>query len=255
MMRLRLPLVAVPAGVAGVLLFSAASLAENPTIEGAGGEANPYWSPASAEIAAGGSVTFKNPSTSIYHGVAWTGGPETPKCTGVPVDDFKYNWSGSCTFTQAGAYPFKCTVHPTMTGKITVTSSGTTPGPSPQPGPPGAQPGGPALQALNIAKAQRGNSVRGSLNVSSTGAGSRLRVDLFATRAMLFGSGHPGKMRVGLLTRSSLSQGHVGFRVSLKAVARRALRQVGRLPLQVKVTLTPPLGEVQRRTRKVTLHV
>jgi hypothetical protein len=72
---------------------------------------------------------------------------------------------------------------------------------------------------------------------------------------MLFGPGHPGKMRVGLLTRSSLSPGHVGFTVSLKGVARRALKQVERLPLQVKITLTPPQGEVLRRTRKVILHV
>jgi plastocyanin len=252
-MRLRLPLVVVPAGVAGLLLFSAASLAEGPTIEAAGGESSPYWNPASAEIAAGGSVNFKNPSASILHGVAWTGGPETPKCTGVPVDDFKYSWSGSCTFTQAGAYPFKCTVHPTMTGKIVVASSGTPPGPPP-PGTPGAQPGGPALQALTIARGQRGDHVKGSVDVSQAGAGGRLRVDLVATRTMLFGPGHRGKMRVGRLTRSSLPEGHVAFAVSLTGVARRALQRVERLPLQVKVTVTPPEGSVLRRMRGVIVH-
>jgi hypothetical protein len=202
-------------------------------------------------------VTFKNPSGSVLHGVAWTGGPEAPKCTGVPVDEFKYSWSGSCTFTQAGAYPFKCTVHPSMTGKITVASSGTNPNPSPQPGSPGlpgSQSGGPALQALNIAKGQRGSSVKGSLTVSGAGAGGKLQIDLFATRAMLFGAGHPGKMRVGRLTRSSLSMGHLSFKVALTSVARRALNRVERLPLQVKVALTPFQGESLRRVRAVILH-
>jgi plastocyanin len=247
-------LFAAPLGLALVFLSGAASLAESPTIEAAGG--GPYsWSPASAEVGAGGSVTFKNPSGSVLHGVAWTGGPEVPKCAGVPIDDFKTSWSGSCTFTQAGAYAFKCTVHPEMTGKLTVSSSGTTPNPPPPAGSPGgSSTGGSALKALNIAKRQRGNHVKGSVDVSQAGAGGRLQVDLFATRAMLFGSGHPGKMRVGRLTRSSLAEGHVSFTVSLKGVARRALRRDERLPLQVKVTVTPPEGDALRRTRAVILH-
>jgi hypothetical protein len=200
-------------------------------------------------------VNFKNSSASVLHGVAWTGGPETPKCAGVPINDFKTSWSGSCTFAQAGAYAFKCTVHPEMIGKITVTSSGTTTNPPPGGGsPPGSPPTGPALKELNIATGQRGGFVKGSVEVSQTGAGGRLQVDLFATRAKLFGPGHPGKMRVGRLNRSSLSEGHVSFSVSLMGVARRALKQLERLPLQVKVTVTPPQGEALRRTRAVILH-
>jgi hypothetical protein len=123
------------------------------------------------------------------------------------------------------------------------------------PPPLGSQPNGPALQALNIAKVQRGNFVKGFIDVSPAGAGGRLRVDLFVTRAALFGPGHPGRVRVGRLNRSSLLEGRVSFRVSLKDVARRALQVVGRLPLQAKVTVTPPQGEPLRRTRAVTLHV
>jgi plastocyanin len=254
-MRLRIPLLAVSVGIAGVFLFTAASLAEDPAIEATGsGVYGYYWSPSSAEVSPGGSVTFSSPSASVQHGVTWTSGPESPKCTGVPIDDFKTSWSGSCTFAQAGVYAFKCYVHPTeMTGKITVGSSGT-PNQPPPSGSPGS-PAAPPLEALRLAKRQRGGSVRGSVDISPAGAGSRLQVDVFATRAKLFGAGHPGKMRVGLLTRSSLSQGHIGFRVSLKGVARRALKQVERLPLQVKITLTPPQGEVLRRTRAVVLRV
>jgi hypothetical protein len=200
-------------------------------------------------------VTFKNPSGSVEHGVTWTGGPETPQCAGVPINDFKTSWSGSCTFPQAGAYAFKCYVHPEMTGKITVSSTGTTPSPPPPGGPPGSPPAaGPALKALNVAKSQRGAFVKGSVDVTQTGAGGKLQVDLFATRAKLFGPGHPGKMRVGRLTRSSLSAGHVSFTVSLKGVARRTLQREERLPLQVKVTVTPPEGSAVQRTRAVTLH-
>jgi plastocyanin len=247
-------LFAVPLVLALVLLPAAASSAE-PTIEAAAGAyGSYYWSPSSAQTAPGGTVTFKNPSGSVLHGVTWSGGPETPNCSNVPINDGKTSWTGSCTFAQAGTYSFYCSVHPTeMKGTITASSAGTGTNPPP-PGPPGSQPGGPALQALNIAKDQRGTHVKGSVDVSQAGAGGRLQVDLFATRAKLFGPGHPGRMRVGRLTRSSLSEGHVSFTVSLKGVARRALHRDERLPLQVKVTVTPPQGDALRRTRAVILH-
>ena len=251
-LRLRAPLAAVPVGVAGVFLFSAASLADDPVIEPAG--SGPYsWSPANAEVGAGGSVTFKSPSGSVPHGVAWTGGPEAPKCTGVPVNEFKTGWAGSCAFAQAGAYAFKCTVHPEMTGKITVSSSGAPSQPPPSGSP--ESPSGPALTSLRLARRQRGAFVKGSAAISQAGTGGRLQVDLFATRAKLFGAGHAGRMRVGRLTRSSLREGLVPFTVSLKGVAREALRRDERLPLQVKVTVIPPQGATLRQTRTVIVHV
>jgi plastocyanin len=248
---MRRVLFALPLGLALVLLLGAASMAEGPTIEAAGGESSPYWNPPTAEIAAGGSVSFKNPSASIFHGVAWTGGPETPKCTGVPVDDFKYSWSGSCTFAQAGSYPFKCTVHPEMTGKITVGLSGTTPIPPPPGGSPsGSSGGGPAASGLRLAKRQRGSSVRGSINVGDDGA--RLVVELRGARALL-GTGQAGKMRVGRIVRGAVS-GHVGFAVLLKPVARRALTGgLHALPLMVAVTVTGKGDDVFKRTRRVVM--
>jgi plastocyanin len=250
--RTRLLVAVLPA--LALILLPAVATSADPTIEAAGG--GPYsWSPSSAEVGAGGSVTFKNSSGTVLHGVAWTGGPETPKCQGVPVNDFKTSWSGSCTFAQAGAYAFKCTVHPEMTGKISVSSSGTTPPPPPPGGSPGGSPtGGPAMEDLTLARRQRGGAVRGSVDISQAGAGGRLQVDLFATRAKLFGAGHPGKMQVGRLTRSSLSEGVVSFAVSLKRVARVALRLAERLPLQVKVAVTPIAGAAIRQTRTVVLH-
>src|SRR4051794_34630455 len=84
---LRLLLVAAPTGIAGAaIVFASASLAAEPTIEAAGGL--PYsWSPSGAQTGPGGTVTFKNPSGSVLHGVTWTGGPETPTCSNVPIND------------------------------------------------------------------------------------------------------------------------------------------------------------------------
>jgi plastocyanin len=254
-MPLRLLLVAAPAGVAGAaIVFATASLAAEPTIEAAG--VGPYsWSPSGAQTAAGGTVTFKNPSGSAEHGVTWTGGPETPTCSNVPINDGKTSWAGTCSFTQAGTYGFYCPVHPSeMKGTITVSSSGTPPNQPPPTGSPGSPVDGPALKSLRLAKRQRGRSVKGSVDISQAGGGGRLQVDLVATRAKLFGAGHPGKMRVGRLIRSSLPEGVVSFTVSLKRVARVVLRDDERLSLQVKVTVTPTQGVRMRQVRTVILH-
>lgn len=78
-------------------------------------------------IDAGGSITFKN-STGLPHGVRWDASvPATPSCgAGVPTGNSSNsaNWEGSCSFSQAGEYPFMCSVHANMTGKITVNSTG-----------------------------------------------------------------------------------------------------------------------------------
>jgi plastocyanin len=86
--------------------------------------AYPAWSPTEATINAGQSVEFES-TESLAHGVGWGAtAPETPSCTGVPGPAQAGPWSGSCTFTQAGSYPFHCTLHASMTGTITVNSTG-----------------------------------------------------------------------------------------------------------------------------------
>jgi plastocyanin len=245
---------AVPLGLALVLLSAATSSAVDPTIEAAGGGPY-YWRPASAAVAPGGAVTFKNGSGSVEHGVTWTGGPEAPSCSGIPINNGKTNWNGSCTFAQAGTYTFYCPVHPEeMTGTITVSASGTTPPPPPPP--PGKSPEPPsaglALRALRLAKNQRGGSVHGSIELSQ--AGGRLKVELLAGRASVLGRGRKGTMRVGHIVRASLRAGSTSFSVSLDPPARRALRLRGRLALKVAIAVTAPQGDVLKRTRAVTVH-
>jgi plastocyanin len=243
-------------GTAALFGFTAASSAGGPTIEAAGGAYGGYsWAPAGAEVAPGGTVAFKNASA-VLHGLSWTSGPETPTCTGVPINEGKTNWSGSCSFAQAGTYRFYCPVHPTeMTGTITVSSSGTiTTGPPPSTESPGSVLAGPASEALTLARNQRGGFVRGSIDISQAGVGARLQIGLIAKRAGLLGTARAGTVRVGRLVRPYLQAGRIPFAVPLKRLARRALRLRGRLSLMVKLVVTPTHGEALKLSRGVVVH-
>jgi plastocyanin len=234
-------------GCVAVLQFAPGSSAEGPTIESAE-KSGPsyYWLPSTATVGIGGTVNFKSTSTVIPHGLKWTGGPEKPSCPGVPIEGEKTNWSGTCTFAQAGTYSFVCTVHPTeMKGTITVSSTEVPPGGPPPPGGSTESPlQGPASSALRIAKSQHGRKVRGSVNLSPASAGGRLEVVLLAK------SGG----RVGRLSRSYLSAGRVSFAVPLKPSGRRALRARKRLSMTVQVVVAPPGGAALTLKRGVVLH-
>jgi plastocyanin len=232
-----------------LLAFATVGSAAAPTIEATFGGSGYSWSPSSASAGIGGSVNFKNQSGSVEHGVSWTGGPDTPSCTGVPIDKGDTSWSGSCTFDQAGTYTFRCTVHPTeMKGSITVTS-GT------EPPPPTEGTSGPVATGLQLAGQQRGSSVRGSIELLRAGSGSSLRVELRAARSRLFGAGRKGMAAAGRLVRSSPATGRLEFSVPLKGTALRALRSLGTLPLQATVTATAPGGDSLKRTRTVVMHL
>ncbi len=85
------------------------------------------WSPMEVAITPGGTVTFEDTSTRVPHGVVWTNVPETPSCSGVPIDEGKTNWKGKCTFDREGTYEYYCYVHGMhMSGTIFVNATGTT---------------------------------------------------------------------------------------------------------------------------------
>jgi plastocyanin len=285
-------LLAASLGAAAVVLPAAASSEASPAVEaenkpgGGGYEGSHAWKPSGVTIAAGSAVTFSNP-TSIPHGVRWVSSPAPPSCSGgVPVGTGASasgtNWSGTCTFTQAGSYTFYCTVHGAeMTGTITVNPGGTTttqpttggggptttttaptttsggPGSAPTLGSaaPGGSPlAGGAATAVKLSPLQRGASVRGSVAISATGAGGRLQVDLLAKSASLAGH-RASRVRVGRLVRSSLHAGRLPFSVALDARARRALHAHRRLALTVRLVLSPPQGAATSVVRSVVLHV
>jgi len=242
----------------GVLQLPAAGAADEPTVEPAETTSGYAWKPSTVTAAPGGAVAFRNPGNVVPHGVHWTGGPEKPACSGVPVDEFGTSWGGSCTFTQAGAYTFVCTVHPEeMKGTVTVGSSATGPAPVPAPAPgPSQEPvstEGPLIQGLRLAKNQRGGAVRGSFVVSPTMVGGSFSIELEARHTAL-GLRGKGPVPVGALIRSLARAGRHRFAVPLKPSALRALRSRGQLPTLVRISVAPADGTPVRRSRKVELH-
>jgi plastocyanin len=242
------------AGV-GAFQLAAVSLANETIVEPFETTSGFTWRPAAVSAAPGGTVAFRNPGYIVPHGVHWTGGPEKPSCSGVPVDSSGTSWSGTCGFAQAGTYTFVCTVHPEeMKGTITVASGEAPPGsPVPVPVQPPDSPQGPGLEGLRLARLQRGDAVRGSLIISAGAAGGRLTVELRARRASL-GAGSAGTVRVGHLRRSPLEAGRQSFQIPIQAPALRALRQRGRLAAAVKIIVTAPSGSTTTVTRGVVLH-
>lgn len=237
----------------GALQWSAVGLADETTVEPTETASGYAWKPAAVSSAPGGSVAFRNPGYVVPHGVHWTGGPEKPACSGVPVDSSGTSWSGACTFAQAGTYTFVCTVHPEeMKGTITV-SGETTPVPSPGPGEPPVAPEGRIVEALRLAKNQQGRAVRGSVATSPAAAGGGLRIELKAKAAAIGGRGK-GLVRVGGLSRTLARAGRQPFAVTLNASARKALQRRGRMSVKVKIVVSPPNAPAVTMTRRVELH-
>jgi plastocyanin len=114
--------------------------------------------------------------------------------------------------------------------------------------------GSPLIGGPSLRSSQHGSTVRGSLEISQSGAAGRLEVDLLAKNASLARAGHSKPVRVGRLVRASVSAGRVSFSVKLDARARRALMRHHRLALTVKITLTPLQGEPVTVTRSVVLR-
>jgi plastocyanin len=235
------------------------------------------WMPATATVGPGGVVKFNNPYSETHHGLKFTGGSAgaTPSCTGIPVAASEptgaTSWQGECTFSKPGTYTFICTVHPTeMKGTITVNPNGTTtttptttttttptptmPGESGSETMSGSPLAGSAAQAIKLAPSQHGKSVHGSVEVSQTGVGGRLEVDLLARNASLAKAKHPSRVRVGRLLRLSLKAGVVSFAVPLTAKARAALGRHHRLALTVEIVLTPVTAAPVTVTRSVVEH-
>lgn len=116
--------------------------------------------------------------------------------------------------------------------------------------------GSPLLGGPSLSSSQHGSSVNGSLEVSPSGAGGGLEVDLLATNASLAQVRRPGagSVRVGRLVRASVSAGKLRFAVPLNAKAKAALRRHHHLALTVRIVLTPTNGAAVTITRGVLVH-
>jgi plastocyanin len=235
-----------------------------------------YWSPATAKVTEGGTVTFTNPYPEHRHGLKFTGGPATPNCKGLTAEIGEetgaLKWQAECSFSAPGTYTFVCTVHPTeMTGTVVVAAAGgtttttttmTTPtGTTTVPGspPPGGTTetgqllAGAASAAVRVARSQHGHGVHGSLALSQAAAGGTLIAELLAPRASLASAGATQPIQVGKLKRVSLRPGQVSFTVPLNARARRALHRHGHLALRLRIRLSSGASTLTE-LRNVTLH-
>jgi hypothetical protein len=238
-------------------------------------------------IAQGGVITFAD-ETGVAANLAWIGA--APTCSAaVPVSPApaKTDWEGTCMFQTPGRYMFESTtLYASYTNyEIVVQASGatgttttaaTTTGsmssgsgsgagagsgaPTQTGGPTGASTplasllAGSESSALALGATQRGDSVRGSLDVSAAGAGGRLEVQLLAARASLASAGHSARVQVGRAVRTSLRPGTVTFAVALDAEARHALHTRRRLSLSVRIVLAPAHGAAATITRGVVLR-
>lgn len=234
-----------------------------------------YWSRSSEEVPIGGQVVFKNPSTSVPHGLEFEGAAK-PSCSGAPAGAGATSWQASCTFSAPGKYTFYCTVHPsTMRGTITVAPGGTTTttttttspggttgggtGTSPYPLPGAGAPAGSVplfvggTNAVKLSAVRHGGGVRGALAVAPAGAGGTLQVDVLARRGAL-AAHSAATVRIGQLKRYYVAAGPQSFTIKLTAAARRALRRHGRLAVMVRVALIPPGAAAQTLTRALTLR-
>ncbi len=280
-MSLRTRFAFVPAAVLGAVLAALPAVAGSETIPVVEGVAEsgegiykvpPHWAPEHTELAQPGTITFKNTSSTVPHGIVWASS-QVPACEGsVPVGTFRTSWSGTCTFTKAGEYTFYCAYHGRSMhgvvsvspgGQVTSSTTGTPPPPttssSSPPAPattpaPSAAPAlaGAASSAVKVSYARAGGSLAGSVDVGAGGAGGRLQVLALARSASLARA--RGQVRIGLYTRAALPAGVVRFHVVLSARARQALRRHGRLRVSVRVTLTPVQGPSVVVTRALTLR-
>lgn len=239
------------------------------------------WSPTEASVPAGGEVAFANSTAGVPHGIVWTS-RDKPSCAATVPDgeggketSSASSWSGSCRFTTAGTYLFRCYVHPYMTGTVTVsapttttttgmttgttetaptTTTTTTPG-APAPLTEQSPLQGSASHALKLPKRQRAGHVRGSISLSPAAAGGRLEIDLLAARGLPMKSRRAAPVRVGRLVLSGLHAGETRFAVALDRRARSALRSHRRLALVVKLTVTPVAAKPLTITRSVVEHI
>jgi hypothetical protein len=167
--------------------------------------------------------------------------------------------------TTTGATTTGTTTTGTTTTGTTTTGS-TTPSHGPsggfqQPGGPsaaGGAPGSPLIASgpapVELRAIRHGRALRGSLDLAPAAAGSRLEVELLATRASLASAAGSARVRVGRLTRSSLPAGVSTFTVALNAAARHALQVHGRLVLSVEIVLSQAHGAPLRLARSVVVR-
>jgi hypothetical protein len=237
------------------------------------------------EVTLNGSVDPDGGNATEYQFQYGTGtgyGHTTPLTAGIPADNLNHAVSAPLTGLARGSeYHYRLVAKNTVgtsegtdrtfttKGMASVTEpppstvlSTTVPAGQPPastttlfPPPPLAERALPALVtgSLQLTAPRHRAAVHGSIDVSPTGAGGRLEVDLLATRASL-ATHHASRVVVGRLIRPSVLAGRVTFTVALNGRGRAALRRHRHIALVVTVTLTSPAGAATALSRSLVLR-
>jgi plastocyanin len=240
-----------------------------------------------ANVAAGGTVTFGYPTGGSDHNADFGSGPQPSSCTQtagassgavppLPAQPTAPGWSGTCTFATAGTYTFHCDMHSLMTATIVVgnalpppppppggstTSSQTTSTPGSTPAPTttttGTTPGKPTTPAPP--SSALAGPARRAIVLAAVQHGAVVHGSLSISAAgrggllqiQLFAAGH---RRAGSLGRRTLPAGRVRLAVALNTAARRALHRQHHLDVTVEITITSGKGARASVTRHVRME-
>jgi hypothetical protein len=113
---------------------------------------------------------------------------------------------------------------------------------------------GTSTKAIRLAAHQTGRSVKGSVAVSAAGTGGHLSVTLLASRHVLAPSVKSAALvPVGKTTESLKQAGTARFTVVLTKAGAAALKRLHRLPVTVRIAVTPARGTTLTVTRRITL--
>lgn len=214
---------ALALSIAAALLLAAPAAADQQVKAGAGKR---YTTP-NVTIAQGEKLTFKNEDTLVHDVMSGQDLSGKPLFQSPLVDPGGEAVVEGAQYLTTGSYPFYCSLHPDMTGTLTVSGEGT---PVPRPGA-----GGGAAISASAAKL---SAVRKSrrLRVRVTGAAGAPAV--VAAEARI--GGKKVKLARARVTLASAEAQRVDLKLTSKA--RSAIKRLKRLTVTFKVTVLAASG-------------
>ena len=201
------------------------------------------FSPASVTIDQGELLTFRNTDAASHNVTARQRGSDgRPLFASRTITNGRSAEVDGARFLTTGPYAFLCTIHPTMTGTLNVSSAGT---PLPRPAPDTRAPElSAAVRRTTLARVSR--SGRLTVNV---GLDEAARLTLRATARV-------GGRRVALGRRAGVrlgeGRGHVAVRLSRRA--REALAGARRAVVTVEVRAVDEAGNAATGRARRTLR-
>jgi plastocyanin len=201
------------------------------------------FSPASVTIDQGELLTFRNTDAASHNVTARERGSDgRPLFASRTITNGRSAEVDGARYLTTGSYAFICTIHPTMTGTLNVSTAGT---PLPRPAPDTRAPElAAAVRRTTLARASR--SGRLTVNV---------RLDE-AARLTLRATARVGGRRVRLGRRAGVrlgeGRGHVAVRISRRA--RQALAGARRAVVTVEVRAVDEAGNASTVRARRTLR-